>query len=197
MQVPHEDEEPKRRGDEKQQRLVWLDPEARVLLADKTPQSFYTYVEDGDALLYVIEPFRRQFRENNSWIFRWKPDLMTSSYETVGKRDPRCRRCKRNLRGGCSSHVKWQKVERPDPRAGKVFKTASTVKLYGLPVGTTILFQKDGKWMLGTVHEQVTWRETARAEEKAQRKIVNKRRRHARLPSIWERIFTDPLGLDE
>lgn len=204
------------RVEEDDHRTVWLDPDAQVILtlslsANGRPFDEARFLPDDSPAedLFIVEPFRpnfrRQFRPTMRWQFRWQPDVMVSTYEYVGKPDSRCRQCLRYQRStrlrydrevGCPNHVRWQKVDQRDPKAGKVFARVSSVKVYGVAPETTVLFQEGDRWVSGKIQPYPMWREQERAEERAANKVKNRRRRHARLPSRWERMLNDPWGLD-
>lgn len=198
---------------EKEEVSVWLDPDAQVVVMSERLNSSWRKVpdvsgfisdadENDDGLLFTVETFRpyyrRQFRQTTRLQLRWKPGLMQSSYELVGKSDIRCKRCRRVNRYnrlhledcGCPTHVKFQRVEAPHPQAGKVFACVSTTRLYGIESDIRIMFQNaDGKWALGTVQEYPRWREFERKQDREVRNEQNKRRRHDRQPNRYERLM--------
>lgn len=147
----------------------------------------------------VIRAPRKRFRKGKTFEARWKRGLMTTKWVTEGKNDPRCPRCSRHRRIkrmgvgliGCPNHVKWVLVDVPDPRAGAILGTFSTVKLYGLSEGTDVLFPDGAGWAWGTVHDCDLWRERKRLDAKAQRKRANELRRFMRRPTRWDRVLQD------
>jgi len=197
------------------------DPPADVTLLDPDTQVIVTYTpsDEGqsgrwcrqnqsrpqlpeDLSLIVIRPPRRRFRKGKVFEARWRPDVKTSKFVTVGKPDARCPRCRRMRRlcrlpyswqsgPGCKKHVQTKEVEVPHPYAGKVIATFSTTKLYGLAAGTVILYPNDNGWVWGTVYDYDLWREDQRAHVKAHRKAANERRRYLRRPTRLDRILSD------
>lgn len=181
--------------------ILWRDPEERVLLALSFPAVPTDHgVEEGP--LYSIEPFRenyrRQFKDRSVWALRWSPNLVR--VENVrGKAKHGCKSCRSYERRGligCWEHTRYQRTTQPDPDAGKVFGTVHSVKLYGLATGTKVFIQIDGDWQAMTVGEYVPWREEARAEEKARQKVRERKRKYAKRPTVADRIWNDPFGLD-
>lgn len=182
--------------------ILWRDPEERVIEVLACPRiPLDRSSEEGP--VYTFEPFRenfrRQLRERPVWALRWSPSLVRVD-NVRGKPAHGCKSCRRYERRGligCWEHTRYQRTTTPDPDAGKVFGTVHSVKLYGLPSGTGILVQHEGEWLKAIVGVYAPWKEEAKAEEKSRQKVRERRRKYEKLPTVADRIWSDPLGLDE
>ena len=182
--------------------VLWRDPDERgieVLSCPRIPLDRDT--DEGP--VYTFEPFRenfrRQFRDRPVWALRWSPNLLRVD-NVRGKPAHGCKSCRSYERRGligCWTHTRYERTTKPDPDAGKVFGTVHSVKLNGLPTGTSVLVQLDGEWVKAVVGSYVPWKEEAKAEERARQKVRERKRKYAKRPTVADRIWSDPFDLDE
>jgi hypothetical protein len=96
----------------------------------------------------------------------------------------------------------WQLRVRPDALncfghpfhdAGKVVASFSSERLYGLAVGTKVLFQHEGEWFVGLVNDYPKWREEKKATTKAVKKAAYKQRRRNERPSRYDMLMGEDI----
>jgi hypothetical protein len=87
------------------------------------------------------------------------------------------------------SHLRDRKfVNQADPNAGKLITRLSPVKLHGLPAAVSVLFQVNGRWVLGVIEAYVDQVQAKKLVEKTKKKAKDKHRKYLRQPTIWDRI---------
>jgi hypothetical protein len=190
--------------------LRWLDPATQVIVermpGDEPSCSWHNKVarpqlpEDLDRVL--IRPARKRFRPDKILEVRLKQDLTVTEWVRTGQADPRCKACQRFNRlnrravlrsqmSPCRKHGGFKQIEKPHPHAGEVICRISTVKLYGLPPRTKILYPSDEGWARAIVYEYELWREQQRSDAKKLRKKANDFRRFMRRATRYERLLQD------
>lgn len=182
--------------------VLWKEPEERVIESLSCPPiPLDRDVDEGP--LFTFEPFRenfrKQFKDRPVWALRWSPNLLRVD-NVRGKAKHGCKSCRSYERRGligCWEHTGYQRTARPDPDAGKVFGTVHSVKVYGLAVGTSVLVLHEGEWRQAVIGSYIPWKEEAKAQEKVRQKVREKKRKYAKRATVADRIWTDPLDLDD
>ena len=77
------------------------------------------------------------------------------------------------------------------PQRGRLLGRVSPQKIWGLPAGKPVIFQKDGMWEAGVIQEYTDPRVAQEALERDKKKAKIRERRYQRQPTIWDRLSVD------